>query len=83
MKGNHFDHKAALITLEREETTTQPFLKWLISKSMETFSPRILVLHSMSPVGRRRTGLESSDGTTALQHCKLDRERKRFHEGDK
>lgn len=73
-KGNHLNDKAAPIPLGCEETTTQPFFKWLTSKSMETFSPRTLELRSMSPVGRRRTGLESWDGTAALQHCKLDGE---------
>lgn len=34
-------------------------------------SPRILELHSMNPVGKRRTVRENWDGTTAQQHCKL------------
>lgn len=34
-------------------------------------SPHILELHSMSPAGKKTTGLGSWDGTTALRHCKL------------
>lgn len=73
MRGNHFNHKAALLPLGCEETTTQPFFKRLTGKSEETFSPRTLELRSMSPVGRRRTAHGSWDGTTALQHCRLHR----------
>lgn len=68
-----------IVTTEGHKVTKN---KWPLSTSSTggranrrlIFSPRILELRSRSPAGRRRTGLGSWDGTTALQHCKLDGE---------